>query len=209
VSADLLVNTVGHTRNGDTVLVHGAAGGVGRAIAGLARLAGAGAVLGTVGSLRRVDAARRAGYDVVLNRDTTLAEAITTATGGRGVDLVLDPQGTALLDLDLQVAAPGARVVLFGNAGGDPLAALPPLPRLMATNTSIAGFSLAALAATAPQRVAASLSRILDHLVTGALDVPLTRVHDLADAPKAQQALADGNGDGKYVVEIGPFSPGR
>ncbi len=124
-TALLLIADLTRVRGGEVVLVHSAAGGVGQAAAQLARSKGARLVLGTVGDQRRVDAARAAGYDAVFVRDGGLLDAIEHTTDGHGVDAILDPQGTAMLDLDLQVAAPGARIVLFGNASGSPLGRCP------------------------------------------------------------------------------------
>ncbi len=209
VSAEFLVTDLGRLRPGEVVVVHGAAGGVGQAVAGLARLAGAGRLIGTVGGPGRTAAAHEAGYETVLVRGPGLASAVREATDGRGADLVLDPQGTTLLETDLQFAAPGARIVLFGNASGTPLAPLPPLQALMAANASIAGFSLAALAASAPARVATALARVLNQLAVGDLDIELTAVGGLAAAAAAQQALAEGRGRGKHIVHVSPLtSPG-
>lgn len=202
-TAALLLTEMGRGRPGETVLVHGAAGGVGQAAARLARLAGARLVLGTVGSVDRVAPAEGAGYDAVLVRGPELASTIRESAGGRGVDLVLDPQGTSLLELDLEVADPGAHVVLFGNATGAPLAPLPPVSQLFAANVSIGGFSLAALAATAPARVARALHRVLNHLAAGELDFDLTELDGLTAAPQAQTALAEGRGRGKQIVRTG------
>jgi NADPH2:quinone reductase len=179
VTAALLVGELGRVRPGETVLV-----------------------LGTVGSPGRVAPALASGYDEVLVRSTQLAAAVHQASDGRDVDLILDPQGTAQVDLDLQVAAPGARIILFGNATGEPLAPLPALGRLFAANASIAGFSLAAFAATAPARLSTALTEVLGHLVVGDLDIELTSVNGLDEAAAAQQALAEGRGPGKQVVEL-------
>ena len=202
VTAWLLLDEVGRLRSGEVLLVHGAAGGVGQAVARLGRRLGAGLLLGTVGGEGRVAAAERVGYDRVLVRGPTLAADIREVTGGRGFDVVLDPQGTTLLDVDLEAAAPGGRIVLFGNAPGTPLGQLPPPGRLLGGNLSIAGFSISSLAAAAPERVGAGLRRVLDLVAAGGLSLELTAVTGLAAAPEAQQALAEGRGLGKYVVAV-------
>ena len=202
VTATLLLEDLGRLRPGDTVLLHGASGGVGQAVARLTRAAGAGLVLGTVGNKARIETALELGYDQVLARDRTLAEAVLEATGGRGADVILDPQGTTLLDVDLEVAAPGARIVLFGNASGAPLDPLPPLERLLAGNLSLAGFSLAVLAKTAPERVAGALRAALERLAAGELAFDVTTVLGLERAPEAHQALAEGRVRHKQIVSI-------
>ncbi len=202
-TAALLLDHAGRLRRGEVVLVHSAGGGVGQALVQLARLAGAGPVLGTVGGAERVAAAERAGYDTVLVRGPGLAGEIRQRTAGRGVDLVLDPQGTALLDVDLEVAAPGARIVVFGNATGEALAPLPSVGQLIGANVSVGGFSLSRLAETAPARVAEAMRSVLDHLAEGRLDVAVTEVDGLDSVAEAQQALAEGRGRGKYIVRVG------
>ncbi len=189
-------------RPGETVLVHSAAGGVGQALARLAHRAGASRVIGTVGHPGRIEAAELGGYDVAVVRGPELASRLRDHTDGRGVDVILDPQGSALIDLDLDVSAPGGRIVLFGNASGAAMGPLPDAGRLFAANASIGGFSLAALAASAPWRVAAALGAVLALLATGELEVELTVVNGLDGAPQAQQALAEGRGRGKHVVRV-------
>lgn len=76
-------------------------------------------LIGTVGDDTRTAAARAASYDVVLTRGPDLADRIA-ASVGRGVDVVLDPQGTTELDTDLAVVSAGGRIVIFGNAAGAP-----------------------------------------------------------------------------------------
>jgi NADPH2:quinone reductase len=204
VTATLLLEDLGRLRPGDTVLLHGASGGVGQAVARLARAAGAGLVLGTVGNEARIESALELGYDQVLARGHTVAEAVLEAAGGRGADVILDPQGTTLLDVDLAVAAPGARIILFGNATGAPLDPLPPLERLLAGNLSLGGFSLAALAKTAPERVAVALRAVLDRLAAGELAFRVTTVLGLERAPAAHEALAEGRARHKQIVSITP-----
>ncbi|WP_199240321.1 MULTISPECIES: zinc-binding dehydrogenase [Kribbella] len=197
-TAALLLNRL---QPGESVLVHSAAGGVGQALASLARLRGAGLLLGTVGGASRVQAAEKAGYDAALIRGDGLVEAVRERTGGRGVDLILDPQGTEWIDTDLELVAPGGRIVLFGNASGTPLAPLA-LGPLFGGNASVGGFSIRGYSAKAPHLVAAALTDVLGKLAQGALTVDPTVVDGLDRAAEAQQALADGRGNGKYVVRL-------
>jgi NADPH2:quinone reductase len=201
LSAALLVEDFGNVRAGETLLVHSAAGAVGHAAAQLARGAGAGVLIGSVGHGSRAQAAHRNGYENVVVRGPEMAETIR-AVAAEGVDLVLDPQGPAMLALDLQIAAAGARIVLFGNAGGTPLAPLPDLAQIMGANVSLRGFSLAALAVRSPARVAATLTRVLGKVAEGDIAVDVTVLDGLDATPEAHQALAEGRGDTKYVVRV-------
>jgi NADPH2:quinone reductase len=201
-TAALLLEHVARVRAGEVVLVHSAGGGVGQALAQLAPLTGAARIVGTVGRPERVASARAAGYDAVLVRDDSLAQALREETGGRGADVILDPQGTALLELDVGLAAPGARIVLFGNAAGGTLGPLPPAGALLAGNVMVGGFSLSRMAAQLPERVAGALRGVLKRLATGALDVELHELDGLESVPPAHDDLAAGRGSGKRVIRL-------
>jgi NADPH2:quinone reductase len=201
-TAALLLEHVARVRAGDVVLVHSAGGGVGQALAQLAPLTGVARIVGTVGRPQRVASARAAGYDAVLVRDERLAQALREETAGRGADVILDPQGTDLLELDLGLAAPGARIVLFGNAAGGSLGQLPPAGALFAGNVMIGGFSLSRMAAQLPERVAGALRDVLKRLAAGALDVEMHELDGLESAPRAHDELAAGHGSGKRVLRV-------
>lgn len=199
-SAALLLD-LGHLGAGDALLVHSAAGTVGRAVAQIARHRGVGRLVGTVGHPARREAALAHGYDEIVPRDGDLG-LLSAADGGRGFDLVLDPHGTRLLDLDLAAAAPGARIIIFGNAGGGEPGPLPGLGALFAKNLSLGAFSLRGLSATDPGRVRIAIESVLGLLDRGALTPPITYLDGLKGAPAAQQTLSEGGGTGKFIVTL-------
>jgi NADPH2:quinone reductase len=195
-TAWLLLDHVARLRAGESVLMHSASGGVGSAVAQLVPVLGGGLSIGTVSRPDKVDAARRAGWDVALVRGDGLVEAVE----GK-VDVILDPVGTSLLEVDLELVKPGGRIVLFGNAGGAQLAPLPAAGRLIGGNVGLAGFSMSRLTEAAPTRVAAALRRVLGLLAEGRLDLPVTEIGSLDEVAGVQQRLAEGRGTGKYVVK--------
>lgn len=200
-TAMLLLTDVGHLRTGDTLLMHSAAGGLGSAVAQLARVLGAGKLIGTVGSPDKIESALAAGWDAVLARDDAGADALRAAAGGP-IDVILDPLGTRMLDLDLDVAAPGARIALFGNPAGGVPAPLPPLGRLIGGNVALAGFSISRIVATAPHLASRALHDVLDLVGDGRLTVPVSVVDGLDEVPALHDQLAAGRGVGKYVVAL-------
>jgi NADPH2:quinone reductase len=204
-TALLLLTDVAHLQPGESVLMQSASGGVGSAVAQLVPVLGGGLRIGTVSTTGKVPDAQHSGWDVAFVRDDHLTEATRAVVAG-GIDVILDPLGTTMLDLDLAIAAPGARIVLFGNAGGGQPEPLPPLGRLIGGNLAIAGFSISRLAATAPQRVAAALRRVLEFLGDGSLHVPITELESLDDVAATHQLLADRRGHGKYVVLVPPHN---
>jgi NADPH2:quinone reductase len=202
-TAMLLLTDAGRFSAGDTVLVHSAGGGIGSAIARLVPLLGGGLLLGTVGRPEKVAQTVRSGYRDAFARGEGLAEAVRATTGGRGADLVLDPLGTDALELDLELAAPGGRIVLFGNAGGGAIDALPSVGRLMAGNLSVTGFSHRAMAAATPDRLARAIGQVLDLMADGRLDTTVTELPGLAEVPATHDLMATGRALGKYVVSPG------
>jgi NADPH:quinone reductase len=200
-TALLLLTDAARLGPGESVLVHSASGGVGGAVAQLIPVLGGGLRIGTVGRADKVQSARNNGYEVVLTRGDDLAAAVGAAAGGR-VDVVLDPLGTSMLDLDLEVVAPGGRIVLFGNAGGGEILPLPSARRLQGGNLAISGFSISGLSVTAPHRVAEALRRVLDLLSSGRLAIAVTEIASLAEAAATHDLLAEGRGAGKYVARL-------
>ncbi len=202
-TAWLLLHDAARVRAGDTVLVHSASGAVGTAIATLARALPQITLIGVVGAASRIEAARRAGYQHVYVRDDRLADVLRARLGGTGVDVVLDPQGTTWLGTDLQVLAPAGRIVLFGNASGapfDPIAT----GTLYAGNASVGGFSLAALSAAAPARVAHAMGAVLQQIAEGRLRPHISVSRGLDQAAALQQQLAEGTANTKHVISITP-----
>jgi NADPH:quinone reductase-like Zn-dependent oxidoreductase len=98
---------------GETVLIHGAGGGVGIAATELARLRRA-RIIGTASAAKH-DALRRLGVDHPIDyRHTDVAQEVRRLTGGRGVDVVLDPLGGPSFDTSYRLLAPLGRLVVYG-----------------------------------------------------------------------------------------------
>lgn len=106
-----------HARPGETVLVHGASGGVGVAGTQLAHAAGL-TVIGTAGTERGLQLVKEQGAHHALNhRSAGYLDELMSLTGGRGVDVVLEMLANVNLDKDLNVLAKYGRVVVIGNRG--------------------------------------------------------------------------------------------
>ncbi|WP_306459451.1 quinone oxidoreductase family protein [Streptomyces sp. TLI_55] len=186
---------------GDTVLIHAAAGGVGGVAAQLARALGARAVYGTVSTPEKAAYARAAfGYDEVFVRDDFPA-AVTAATSGRGVDVVLDPVGGPTRLASLDVLAPFGRVAVYGEAARHPDLQLPVLP-LWKNNRTLTGYNIGDLARRAPETLRAHALNALSLAAAGAVRLDITEEHDLTDAAKAHRLLGEGRNRGKTVLRV-------
>lgn len=197
-TAHALLHEVGRLRAGESVLVHGAAGGIGTAAGQLARAAGAGAVYGVVSSPGKAEYALKHGYDEVFT-DDTFAEDVRRATGGRGVDLVLDPVGGDTLRRGLDALAVYGRLVSFGNASGaQPWQA--GQPELYPRALSVAGFSILTLARTAPDALRALTERAFRTAVEGTVRLPVTAEFALTDAAEAHRLMGGRTSTGKLLL---------
>ncbi|MFF3460879.1 zinc-binding alcohol dehydrogenase family protein [Streptomyces sp. NPDC002619] len=198
-TAYALVHSVGRLQPGETLLVQGAAGGVGTVVGQLARAAGAGAVYGVVSSAPKAAYAREHGYDEVFVG--AFQEPVREATGGRGVDLALDPVGGETLRASLASLAVFGRLVSFGNASS----AAPwsvGQPELYPLGISVAGFSILTLAKTAPDRLRALSERAFATAVDGTVSLPVTAEFTLEEAAEAHRLMGARTSTGKLLIRL-------
>ena len=205
-TAYALVHAVGRLQPGETVLVHGSAGGIGTAVGQLAKAAGAGAVYGTVSSPAKAEYARAYGYDQVFvgdfERDArALEKAVREATGDRGVDLALDPVGGETLKASLASLAVFGRLVSYGNASSaEPWRV--GQPELYPTGISVGGFSILTLARTAPEALRSLAEQAFAKVADGTVTLPVTAEFALADAAEAHRLMDSRTSTGKLLLKV-------
>ncbi|MEU1408039.1 zinc-binding dehydrogenase [Streptomyces sp. NPDC005728] len=199
-TAYALIHSVGRLQPGETVLVQGAAGGVGTAAGRLARAAGAGAVYGVVSSAAKAAFAKEHGYDEVFAG--AFEEPVRQATGGRGVDLVLDPVGGDTLRAGLASLAPFGRLVSFGNASSAGPWTVGQ-PELYPLGHSVSGFSVLTLAKTAPDELRRLSGQAFAKVVDGTVSLPVTAEFALQDAAEAHRLMGGRTSTGKLLLRVG------
>ncbi|MGW1376895.1 quinone oxidoreductase family protein [Streptomyces sp. NPDC002446] len=198
-TAYALVHTVGRLQPGQTVLVQGAAGGIGTVVGQLAKAAGAGAVYGVVSSAAKAEYARAYGYDEVFVGD--FEQAVRTATGERGVDLALDPVGGETLKASLSSLAAFGRLVSFGNASSaEPWSV--GQPELYPTGLSVGGFSILMLARTAPAALRALAEQAFLKVADGTVSLPVTAEFALSQAAEAHRLMGSRTSTGKLLLTM-------
>jgi NADPH2:quinone reductase len=183
----------GHGRAGETVLVHGASGGVGIAGVQLAR-AGGMTVIGTAGTDRgrRLVAAQGAHHALDHTAPGYLDE-LMTLTSGRGVDVVLEMLANVNLQKDLGAIAMGGRIVVIGNRGSveiNPRAA-------MNKDAAILGM---ALFHASPAQMAGIHAALVEGLRNGTLRPVIAQEFPLAQAARAHEAVMETGHHGKIVL---------
>lgn len=178
---------------GETVLVHGASGGVGTAAVQLARAAGM-TVIGTAGSDRgKALVAEQGAHHAVSHRDADYTQQIMDITGGKGVDVILEMLADVNLDKDLNMLAHGGRVVVIGNRGTIEIN-----PRdAMARDAAILGM---VLLLAPPEDIARIHAGLYAGLENGSLSPVVGQELPLADAPRAHVAVMEPGAYGKIVL---------
>jgi len=121
-TALLLLKEAAHLRAGEAVLVQGAAGGVGSYAVQVAKLLGAGTVIGAAGTPEKREAVLALGADHAVDyTQEDWPKQVRELTGGRGVDVVLEMAGGAAFQQGLSCLAPFGRAVVYGSSSGEPL----------------------------------------------------------------------------------------
>lgn len=189
-------------RAGDRVLVHAAGSGVGIAAVQIAKTAGAACVLGTAGSAEKLAEAAKYGLDVGINyREENFAEAVATATDGRGVDIVVDFIGGAYLGDNLKALATRGRIIVIGMLGG--LSGELNLAALLAKRAEIRGTMLRSRSleekATATRAFEHS---VLPHLASGRIRPVVDQTFPLAEAAAAHRRMEANLNFGKIILDL-------
>ena len=166
LTVDFALARRGALIKGETILVQGAAGGIGVATIQLAKVMGA-RVIAVVSSDEKAEVARKAGADDVVLADGFLAQ-VKELTGGRGVDLVMDPVGGDRFTDSLRSLAQEGRLLVVGFTGGT----IPEVKvnRLLLNNISVVGVGWGAFWMRDPSYLQEQWARLLPYLEDGSLD---------------------------------------
>jgi NADPH2:quinone reductase len=199
-TAYALLHEVGRLREGDTVLVQGAAGGVGTVAGQLARMGGASAVYGVVSSLDKAEHALKSGYDQVFEAATFDAD-VRAATGGRGVDIALEPVGGETFHRTLAVVGRFGRLISFGNGLSEEPWRIGPAETYPLA-ISVAGFSILSMAADDPARLREIADRALRTVTEGGVELPVSAEFALQDAAQAHRLVESRTSTGKLLLRV-------
>ena len=198
-TAHFALHRRGRVKAGETVLVHGAAGGVGTACIQVAKGAGA-KVLAVVSSEAKAEVARRAGADAVLLSTGDWVGQVKAQTGGRGVDVVMDPVGGDIFDLSLKCLATEGRLLVVGFAGGR----IPEVKvnRLLLRNVDVVGVAWGAFVMQEPA-LTEEIAKELAALASKGVVAPVVdTVLPLEEAEQALRELESRRATGKVVLRV-------
>jgi NADPH2:quinone reductase len=198
-TAHLALHRRGRLRVGETVLIHGAAGGVGTAAIQVARGSGA-RVFAVVSTEDKVEVARTAGADRVFLSSGDWVSRVLDATKGKGVGVVLDTVGGDIFDQSIKCLAPEGRLLVVGFASGR----IPEVKvnKLLLNNVDVVGVAWGAFVTQEPQltpEIAKALAALADK---GFVEPVVGQVFPLEQAAQALRELESRQATGKLVLRI-------
>jgi NADPH:quinone reductase len=200
LSSHVAIRWQGRLEPGETLLVLGAAGGVGLSAVEIGRAIGA-RVIAAASSDERLAAARAHGADELVNyASADLKAQIEALTGGNGVDVCFDPVGGPLFDQALSSLAWGGRILLVGFVGGIPQI---PANRLLVKHRAALGSSLRYFRVQAPDQLQRSMTELLAWYGAGRLKPLISARYPLERAIEALKSLTERRAIGKVVIRMG------
>jgi NADPH2:quinone reductase len=177
------------------VLIHGASGGVGTAAAQIARSMGL-TVFGTAGTQKGLELIKREGAHRAFDHSKAgYQEEIMNATGGRGVDIILEMLANVNLGNDLKLLAQRGRVIVIGNRGEVTINAR----ELMGRRASVRAFSLWGIT---PEEEKAIHAGIYAGLESGTMRPVIGKEIPLQEAPRAHKEILEPGAAGKIVLTM-------
>jgi len=213
LTAHHMLHHLGNMKKGDTVLIHGGGGGVGTAALQLCRWAGIEDVWATA-SKSKADIIKSFGGKPIDRHGEDFVEKIKNATGGRGVDHVLDPIGGDNLRRSLSVLAEGGKLYSYGMSAAAPSSKpsmlkaffawrktpkLDPL-KLMMKNRSVFGVHMGTWKDESV--MVEQLSRIIEGMVAGELDPVIDSIYPATKVADAHQHIHDAKNVGKVLLQF-------
>ena len=199
LSAWHLLRTSAHLAEGESVVVHAAAGGVGTLAIQLAKRFRAGRVIATASSEEKRLLALELGADAAVDpNEEELAAALRHANGGAKVDVVLEMAGGRVFDQSLRALAPFGRLVTYGIASREPNQVSN--GALMARSQAVIGFWLMHCFGR-PGMVAEPLQQLFELVEEGSLRVVEGEVYGLSEARRAHEEMQARRTSGKLSLD--------
>ncbi|MFT5447010.1 MAG: NADPH2:quinone reductase [Gammaproteobacteria bacterium] len=187
----------GRLKPGETLLVHGAAGGVGLACVDMGKLMGA-RVIATARNSERLAVCTQLGADHVIDYSDGFRDEVKALTGGRGADVIFDPVGGDVFDESMRCIAPFGRILIVGFTGGRPAEAK--TNHLLVKDAEVIGFTIGALNKLDPQWAQNNLEALLGWLGSGRIHPYHSHALPLAQATQALKLIVERKVIGKVLL---------
>ena len=187
----------GDLKAGETLLILGAAGGVGLAAVDLGKLFGA-RVIGTAGSEEKRGVVTALGADHVIDSNEDFREEVQQLTGGLGADVIYDPVGGDVFDQSMRCIAPFGRILIVGFTSGRP--ALAKTNHLLVKDASVIGYTIGGLQRHKPALAERNSTTLMGWLASGRIKPFISHRLPMEDIVEAYQLLVDRKVAGKVIL---------
>jgi NADPH2:quinone reductase len=199
ISSHVAIQWQGRLEPGETLLVLGAAGGVGLTAVEIGKAMGA-RVIAAASTPEKLAVARERGADEVVNYSTeNLTDRVMALTGGKGADVCFDPVGGGLFDAALSSLGWGGRILLIGFVAGVPQI---PANRLLVKHRAALGSSLRYFRWHAPDKLRRSVDQLTQWYGEGKLRPCITHRLPLEESREAIRLLTERKAHGKVIVTL-------
>lgn len=188
----------GRLQPGETLLVHGAAGGVGLAAVDVGKLLGA-RVIGTASTEEKLKVVSDMGADEVINYTDGFREKVKELTDGKGADVIYDPVGGDVFDESMRCIAPFGRILIVGFTGGR--AALAKTNHLLIKDAELIGFTIGGLMRHAPDWWARNQAQLLEWLGSGRIHPYVSHRFPMEQISEGLRMITDRKVIGKVLIE--------
>ncbi|OGP55400.1 MAG: hypothetical protein A2Y65_02440 [Deltaproteobacteria bacterium RBG_13_52_11] len=199
LTAALVLKETAGLRAGESILIQGAAGGVGLLSVQLAKIYGAGLIIAAAGSPEKREFALSLGADLTVDYTRSdWPQQVLEATDGRGVNIVQEMTGGHVFQQSLDCLAKFGRLVVYGFASREPVNLDP--GRLLPFNHAVKGFYLGGFLNARPELVNATLAELAGFVASGRLKLHMGGAFPLANAAQAHRLLEGRGTMGKLVI---------
>ena len=185
-------------QQGETLLVHGAAGGVGLAAVDLGKIFGA-RVIATASSDEKLNIVKELGADETINYSHGFREQVKALTAGLGADVIYDPVGGDVFDESMRCIAPFGRILIVGFTSGR--AALAKTNHLLVKNASVIGYSIGSLRQFKPTLYKQYDDTLMDLLANKRITPYVSHRFAMDNIVEAYQVLVDRKVIGKVIIK--------
>jgi len=182
---------------GETLLIHGAAGGVGLAAVDIGKLMGA-RVIATASSDDKLAVVGSMGADHLINYSDGFRQQVKDLTGGLGADVIYDPVGGDVFDESVRCIAPFGRILIVGFTSGRP--ALAKTNHLLVKDASVIGYNLGNLAKYKPKQMQVNNDTLMGWLAQGRIKPYVSHIMPMEEVVEAYQLLVDRKVIGKVIL---------
>ena len=201
ITAYNVIRKMARLETGETILIHAAAGGIGSTAVQLAKIFGAGKIIGTAGSDEKTALAEKFGADYAINyRVEEFQEKVKEITGGKGADVILDTVGGDNFERSMECLAPFGRIISFGHANEGSVPGNVKTTELHSSCRSVIGYSTGTYRKHRPEFLHEAAEKITALLVQGELNIIISKRYALEEAPEAHAHIESRQSFGKVLL---------